>query len=315
MPRDVVAVVGDTVAAFELGVLSEVFGLDRTADGLPAYSFAVAAVEPDLIPTTSGYAVKVEHDLTRLRSADLIAVPSWTTREVAPPADLVAALHTAVDRGARVMSVCSGAFLLAAAGLLDGHRAATHWCYAPALAARFPQIEVDPDVLYVDAGSVITSAGTAAAIDACLHLVRSEHGATIANALSRRMVVAPHRSGGQAQFIESAVPSSATGGMGELLGWMRSHLVEPLTVPQLAARAVMSPRTFARRFAAATGTTRTSGCSTNDCRRPSTCWRSPTSPSTRSPAARASAARTTCGTTSRCVVVPARRPTAAPSVP
>lgn len=255
MIRDVVAVVGDTVAAFELGVLSEVFGLDRTADGLPGYSFAVAAVEPGLIATTSGFAVQVDHGLDRLRSADLIAVPSWTTREVAPPADLVAALHAAVVRGARVMSVCSGAFLLAAAGLLDGRRAATHWRYAPDLAERFPTIEVDPDVLYVDEGSVITSAGTAAAIDACLHLVRSEHGATVANALSRRMVVAPHRSGGQAQFIESAVAASAPDDMGDLLAWMRAHLADPLTVPRLAARAVMSPRTFARRFGAATGTT------------------------------------------------------------
>jgi transcriptional regulator GlxA family with amidase domain len=255
MMRDVVAVVGEQVAAFELGVLAEVFGLDRSGDGLPGYDFAVAAVEPGLVPTSSGFAVHVQHGLPRLGNADLITVPSWTEQEQSPPPELIAALHAAVARGARVLAVCSGAFLLAAAGLLDGRRAATHWRYAPVLASRYPAVRVDPDVLYVDSGPVVTSAGTAAAIDACLHLVRSEHGAAVANALARRMVVAPHRSGGQAQFVEAPVPPVARDGLGELLDWTRAHLAEPLTVQQLAARALMSPRTFARRFAAATGTT------------------------------------------------------------
>ncbi len=253
---DVVAVVGDHVAVFELGVLSEVFGVDRRTAGLPGYDFALCAVQPGLVPTTSGYAVAVEHGLERLATADLIAVPAWTPRDVPPPAELVAALHAAVARGGRVLAVCSGAFLLAAAGLLDGRRAATHWQYAPLLAARYPQVDVDADVLYVEDGPVVTSAGTAAAIDACLHLVRQAHGATVANALARRMVVPPHRSGGQAQFVESpvAVPDDR-GELAEVLTWIQEHLADPLPVRDLAARALMSPRTFARRFRAATGTT------------------------------------------------------------
>ena len=255
MLRDVVAVVGEQVAAFELGVLAEVFGLDRSGDGLPGYDFAVAAVRPGLVPTTSGYAVQVQHGLQRLAQADLIALPSWTSADLPVPAELVSALHAAVDRGARVLSVCSGAFLLAATGLLDGRRAATHWQYAQALADRYPLVQVDAAVLYVDTGPVITSAGTAAAIDACLHLVRTEHGTTVANALARRMVVAPHRSGGQAQFVEEPVPSADATDLAALLDWVRAHLAEQLTVASLARRAHMSQRTFARRFTAVTGTT------------------------------------------------------------
>lgn len=185
MLKDVVAVVGDRVAAFELGVVSEVFGLDHGA-ALPAYDFAVCAVRPGLVPTTSGFSVHVEHGLERLESADLIAVPAWTCEPVPPPAPLVAALHRAIDRGGRLMTVCSGAFLLAAAGLLDGRRAATHWRYASELAARHPAVVVDPHVLYVVDGPILTSAGTAAGIDACLHVVREEHSASAANALRRR---------------------------------------------------------------------------------------------------------------------------------
>jgi transcriptional regulator GlxA family with amidase domain len=167
----------------------------------------------------------------------------------------VAALRAALDRGARLLAVCSGAFLLAASGVLDGRRATTHWRYAATLASRYPQIRVDPDVLYVDDGAVVTSAGTAAAIDACLHLIRDEHGAAVANAFARRMVVAPHRSGGQAQFVETAVPAPGDDDLASLVAWVQGHLAEPLTVDDLAARALMSPRTFARRFRAATGTT------------------------------------------------------------
>jgi transcriptional regulator GlxA family with amidase domain len=253
MLHDVVAVVGDHIAAFELGVISEVFGVDRADAGLPAYDFAVCTVSPGLIPTTSGYRVEVEHGLERLAGADLIAVPAWSSDDVPPP-ELVAALHDAVERGSRLLAVCSGAFLLAAAGLLDGRRAATHWQYAPTLAQRYPA--VDADVLYVEDGPVLTSAGTAAAIDACLHLVRQTHGASIANALARRMVVPPHRSGGQAQFVQAPVPVlHDQGNLTGLIDWVQQHLGEPLTVDDLAARALMSPRTFARRFKAVTGTT------------------------------------------------------------
>ncbi len=256
MLRDVAVAVCDGVSVFELGVLCEVFGTDRSADGLPRYDFAVCAAEPGPLRTSSGFTVVPEHGLERLASADLVAVPAWRSVAEPPPEALLDALRAAVARGARVMSVCSGAFVLAAAGLLDGRRATTHWRHARALAERYPLVDVDPNVLYVDAGQVLTSAGTAAGIDLCLHLVRAEHGAAIANAVARRMVVPPHREGGQAQYVETPVPDSpAADDLGEVLDWAAGHLDQPLTVEALAGRALMSPRTFARRFRAATGTT------------------------------------------------------------
>ncbi|MEP7054882.1 MAG: helix-turn-helix domain-containing protein [Actinomycetota bacterium] len=256
MLKDVVAVIGDRVAAFELGVVSEVFGLDRTADGLPGFDFAVCSYRPGRIPTSSGFSINVEYDLRRLRTADLVVLPAWDTEDITPPAELVSALHAAVDRGARVLAVCSGAFLLGAAGLLDGRRAATHWRFAAKLADRYPLVAVDADVLYVDEGQIVTSAGTAAGIDACLYLVRQEYGAAVANAIARRMVVPPHRSGGQAQFVEAPVPQSAeSDDLTALLEWARGRLIDEMSVETLAAHALMSPRTFARRFREVTGTT------------------------------------------------------------
>jgi transcriptional regulator GlxA family with amidase domain len=229
--------------------------MDRSDAGLPTYTFTVCAVRPGLVPTTSGYRIHVDHGLDCLAEADLIAVPGWTTEHIEPPPQLITALREAFARGARVLSVCSGAFLLAAAGLLDGRRVTTHWRDAPILAARYPHIRVDPDVLYIDDGPVVTSAGTAAAIDACLHLVRHEHGTTVANAVARLMVVSPHRSGGQAQFAQPPVPPVKDQFIADLMQWIQSHLDQPVTVQNLAARAIMSPRTLARRFKAATGTT------------------------------------------------------------
>jgi transcriptional regulator GlxA family with amidase domain len=257
MLKDVVAVVGDQIAAFELGTVSEVFGLDRSDAGLPTYDFAVAGLRPGPVPTTSGWSMLVEHGLERLATADLVAIPAWPTGTAeAPPAELVDALHAAAERGAWLLSVCSGSFLLAAAGLLDGRRATTHWKYTDLLATRHPRVTVDPDVLYVVDGRVISSAGTAAGIDACLHLVRLEQGGAVANAIARRMVVPPHRNGGQAQYVEAPVPDlTDCDELAELLDWVTAHLDEPLTVDALAARALMSPRTFARRFRALTGTT------------------------------------------------------------
>jgi transcriptional regulator GlxA family with amidase domain len=254
--RKVVAVVGEPAAAFELGLVCQVFGLDRSDDGLPGYDFAVCAARPGPVMTTSGFAIQVTEGLDRLRDADLVAVPAWPSLDRDAPAAVLDALREAAGRGARLLSVCSGAFLLAAAGLLDGRRATTHWQFAARLARRYPAVRVDPDVLYVADGPVLTSAGAAAGLDACLHLVRREHGATTANALARRMVVPAHREGGQAQFIEMPVPAvGADHQLSALIDWAREHLDEPLTVPALATRAVMSPRTFARRFAALTGTT------------------------------------------------------------
>ncbi len=256
MLRDVAVAVCDQVAAFELGVVSEVFGLDRTADGFPGYDFAVCAIEPPPLRTTSGFSIVTPHGIERLRSADLIAIPAWRDPAEPPPEAFLDELRAAVARGARVMSVCTGAFVLAAAGLLDGRRAATHWRYARILAERYPRVEVDPDVLYVDEGSVLTSAGTAAGIDLCLHIVRGEHGAGVANALARRMVVPPHRDGGQAQYVETPVRVHRRGDeLSEVLDWALERLAEPLSVQELAARALMSTRTFARRFRAVTGET------------------------------------------------------------
>ncbi|MEU9334294.1 helix-turn-helix domain-containing protein [Streptomyces sp. NPDC048290] len=257
MLKNVAVALLDGVHPFELGVVCEVFGLDRSDEGLPVYDFAVVSAEgPTLTTHVPGFTVATPHGPDRLDEADLIAVPAGSEYLVRdyPPA-LLSALVRAVDRGATVLSVCSGAFVLGAAGLLDGRRCAVHWRHVEELALRYPRAIVEPDVLYVDAGRVITSAGTAAGIDACLHIVRREQGTEVANRIARRMVVPPHRDGGQAQYIERPLPLSSCDTVGEVLAWMDQHLAEEMTVEQLAARAHMSPRTFARRFQQETGTT------------------------------------------------------------
>lgn len=256
MLRNVAVVLLDGVHPFELGVVCEVFGLDRSDEGLPVYDFAVVSAEGPRLSTHAGFSVTVEHGLERLEEADLIAVPAGQDfmRRIYPAA-LLDSLRRAAGRGTRVLSVCSGAFVLGAAGLLDGRRCAVHWRHADELARQYPRAIVEPDVLYVDEDPVITSAGTAAGIDACLHLVRKEQGPEVANAIARRMVVPPHRDGGQAQYIQRPLPRSRCDTVGGVLAWMEEHLDEELTVERLAARAHMSPRTFARRFQQETGTT------------------------------------------------------------
>lgn len=256
MLRNVAAVLVDGVNPFELGVVCEVFGIDRSDDGLPVYDFAVTSAEGPLLRSNAGFSLHVEHGLDRLEAADLIAVPAgscYETRTFAP--ELLDALSRAVERGARVLSVCSGVFVLGAAGLLDGRRCAVHWRHAEELGRQYPRAIVEPDVLYVDEDPVITSAGTAAGIDACLHIVRKEQGPEVANKIARRMVVPPHRDGGQAQYIERPLPRSEGDAVAEVLVWMEQHLDQEVTVEQLAARALMAPRTFARRFQQETGTT------------------------------------------------------------
>ncbi|MGW0998278.1 GlxA family transcriptional regulator [Streptomyces sp. NPDC002520] len=256
MLKNVAAVLLDGVHPFELGVVCEVFGIDRSDEGLPEYDFAVVSAEGPVLNTHCGFTMSTPHGLERLEEADLIAVPAGETYAVREyPEELLEALRRAVARGARVLSVCSGVFVLAAAGLLDGRRCAVHWHHAAQLARRYPGLCVEPDVLYVDEDPVITSAGTAAGIDACLHLVRKEQGPEVANKIARRMVVPPHRDGGQAQYIERPLPRSRCDTVGEVLAWMEEHLDEEVTVEQLAARAHMAPRTFARRFQQETGTT------------------------------------------------------------
>jgi transcriptional regulator GlxA family with amidase domain len=241
------------VSAFGLGVTSEVFGCDRSMDGLPRFDYAVTAQRPGPVRTDTGLSILVEHDLDRLRSADLAIVVCWDNPDVIPPPEVLEALRTVTERGGRVLGHCTGAFVLAAAGLLDGRRATTHWMYAGELAARYPEVKVDPGVLYVDEGQVVTSAGTAAGIDACLHVLRTEHGAAVANEVARRMVVAPHRDGGQAQFVP--VPAKEGADVAVLDDWTLARLHEPLTVTDMARQVHMAPRTFARWFGARTGTT------------------------------------------------------------
>jgi len=244
------------VSTFGLGVTAEVFGCERRGEGLPRYDYAVTAAQPGLIRTDVGVLVLVEAGVDRLAAADLAVVVCWDDTDARPPESVLAALRTVVDRGGRVLSQCTGAFVLAAAGLLDGRRATTHWKYAAELATRYPQVDVDPGVLYVDEGQVITSAGTAAGIDACLHVIRLEHGAAVANEIARHMVVAPHRDGGQAQFVPVLVDNVTNGpDLAALRDWTLGHLREPLTVAHLARQVHMSPRTFARWFATHTGTT------------------------------------------------------------
>jgi transcriptional regulator GlxA family with amidase domain len=244
------------VSTFGLGVTAEIFGCDRSGEGLPRYDFAITAAQPGLVRTDVGLPIVVEAGLGQLSAADLAIVVCWDDPDVRPPEPVLQALRAAVDRGGRVLSHCTGAFVLAAAGLLDGRRATTHWKWAGELASRYPQVDVNPGVLYIDAGQVITSAGTAAGIDACLHILRLEHGAAVANAVARRMVVAPHRDGGQAQFVPVLVdrPGDQSGLVG-LHDWALDHLHEPITVADLARQVHMSPRTFARQFLAHTGVT------------------------------------------------------------
>jgi transcriptional regulator GlxA family with amidase domain len=259
MPHVVGALLTDGVAPFELAVVCEVFGLARPeiVDPWP-YELVLASPNAPRVRTNQGFWLDGIRPLRALDRADTIIVPAWGEAGAEPPdASMIRALQRAHRRGVRLMSVCSGAFALAYAGVLDGLRATTHWRHSDNLAALFPNIDVDPNVLYVDAGQVLTSAGTAAGIDLCLHVVRLDHGAEVANALARRMVVPPHRDGGQAQYVQAPVNDRDDGvdSFAGVLDWALEHLGEPLTVEVMARHAVMSPRTFARRFRDVTGTT------------------------------------------------------------
>ncbi len=248
----VAVAVTDGMPLFELAAPCAVFGIDPGLTD-PWYDFTVCA--PAGVRVGGWLRADTQNGLDDLASADTVIVPACHDVEAPPPAELVEAVRAAYDGGARVASICTGAFVLAAAGLLDGRRATTHWMHAARLAARHPAVDVDPGVLYIDEGNVLTSAGKAAGIDLCLHIVRTDHGAAVANDLARRLVVPPHRSGGQAQFIASPVPVSDAHSLGDVLDWAVAHLDEPLTVGDLARRAHMSTRNLGRHFMAATGTT------------------------------------------------------------
>lgn len=243
------------MAPFELSCVVEVFGLPRPEFDRPWYALSVCAERPDPMPMVGGFTASTPIGLDVLAGSDTVVVPGVPDVRGSVSPALVAALRTAYDRGARVVSICSGAFALAAAGLLDGRDATTHWRYADLLQQRYPDIHVTPDVLYVDSGRVLTSAGSAAGLDLLLHIVRSDHGAAVANAVARRLVLPPHREGGQAQFIEVGVRDVADGdGVATAMAWAMENLSGPVTVAALAARAHMSERTFLRTFAKQTGT-------------------------------------------------------------
>jgi len=253
MLTNVAAIVFDGVAPFELGVVCEAWGIDRTEHGVPALDFAVCAAKPR-VRTSMGFDLHVEHGLERAAEADLICVPAVKGASDVGE-EVLQVLRDAVDRGARVLSVCSGSFVLGEAGLLDGRDCTTHWMHAADLQAKYPKARVIPEVLYVDEDPVITSAGSAAGLDACLYLWRKEYGSKVASMVARRMVVPPQRDGGQAQYIARAVPDCEVPTLGPLLTWIVDNLGDDHSVEALAKRAHMSPRTFARRFRAETGAT------------------------------------------------------------
>jgi len=253
----VVALAYDGLCAFEFSCAAEVFGLARPELGAGWYRFETCAAERRPLRGQYGLRLSAMHGLERLRRAGTIVIPGWKGVEVPVPARIVDALRDAHARGARLLSICSGAFVLAATGLLDGRRATTHWRYADALRRRYPRIEVDPDVLYIDEGALLTSAGSAAGLDLCLHLVRRDWGARVANHVARRLVIPPHRDGGQAQYVERPVEAVDRHALSPLLDTMRRRLAEPLSIARLARMASMSERSFMRHFKAATGLTPT----------------------------------------------------------
>jgi AraC family transcriptional regulator, transcriptional activator FtrA len=253
--RTVAALATNPMAMFEMSLACEVFGIDRTDDEVPPFTFITCGERAgEAVPTTSGGMFVPTHQWSDAVGADLVVIPAGGIRDEYPE-ELLHTIREAHRRGATVLSICTGAFILGATGLLDGLTAVTHWRYAAQFAERFPRTEVSMDVLYVDHGSIITGAGTAAGIDACLHLVRRELGSAVANRIARRMVVPPQRDGGQRQYVENPIPETDCESMQPVLEHISANLDAPHTVPELARLAMMSERTFARRFVSETGTT------------------------------------------------------------
>ncbi|WP_043265110.1 helix-turn-helix domain-containing protein [Streptomyces sp. CT34] len=254
-PHRVVVIVDDNSNPFELGCATEVFGLRRPEIGRELYDFRLCSPEPRTLMRDGFFTLTGVADLAAADDADTLIVPNRPDVEVPRRPAVLAAVRRARDRGARLVGFCSGAFTLAEAGVLDGRRATAHWQWADVFRARFPAVRLESDVLFVDDGDILTAAGSAAALDLGLYVVRRDHGAEIANAVGRRLVFAGHRDGGQRQFVERPVPRVADASLAPLLAWAREHLDAPLTVPGLAARATVSPATLHRRFRAQLGTT------------------------------------------------------------
>jgi AraC family transcriptional activator FtrA len=248
----VAAVIDQGALTFDFAIPCEVFGLDRSDIVDPWYEFLVVAAGDRSVRTQTGFVIEAPHGLEELERADTIVVPGWSDPEHEPSDALKESLVAAHERGARLVSLCTGAFVLAAAGLLDNRRATTHWMYAERLMRRYPRVRLDPDVLYIADGNVMTSAGTAAGIDLCLHLVALDHGVDVAATVARRLVMPLYRLGGQAQYVDTPIAPDP-GGLGALLEWGRANLDAGITVDDLVRRGAVSPRTLTRRFRAAVG--------------------------------------------------------------
>jgi AraC family transcriptional regulator, transcriptional activator FtrA len=251
--RLVAALVYDQLCSFEFGCAVEIFGLPRPELGEQWYRFVTCAADAGPMRAIGGMAVSAEADLSVLATAGTVIIPGWKGADVPPSPELIAALRAAHAAGARLVTICSGVFVLAAAGILTNEKVTTHWRYAEKLQAKYPRLQVDANVLYVDTGQILTSAGSAAGLDLCLHLVRRDHGARIANQVARRLVMAPHRNGGQAQFIERPVQARADNRLSGVIAQLAERVHEPFTIASMAHAAAMSPRTFMRRFREATG--------------------------------------------------------------
>ncbi|GJH23501.1 helix-turn-helix domain-containing protein [Caballeronia novacaledonica] len=257
MTRHSIAVVAfDRISPFHLAVPCIVFGEERGGIGVPSFDFRVCAAEPHALATSAGFTIAARHSLDALADADVIIVPSWRDPDELPSDALLDALRAAHARGAHVVGLCLGSYVLAAAGLLDGRAATTHWAWADDFARRYPRVRLDPNVLYIDDENITTSAGTAAGLDCCLHVLRRLAGSHAANQVARRLVVPPHRQGSQAQFIDEPVPERQNGEkLAGLLDWLRANLQTDHSLDALAARMAMSRRNFTRRFRETTGAT------------------------------------------------------------
>jgi AraC family transcriptional activator FtrA len=255
MPHLVAILAYDGLCTFEFGCAVELFALARPELGVAWYDHAVCAVDAGPLRAAGGFTMQVAHGLEVLERAGTIVIPGWRDIDEAPPAALVDALRAAAARGARLCAICSGAFVLAHAGLLDGRRASTHWRYLDQLAARFPAVRIDAVALYVEDGPIVTSAGSAAGLDMLLHLVRSDFGADIANRVAQRLVVPAQRDGGQAQLVQRPMPDLIDNRIARLLDWLRENLRLQHTVASIAQHACMAPRTLQRQFKARTGST------------------------------------------------------------
>ncbi len=249
----VVALAYDRLCTFEFGCVVELFALPRPELDVRWYEFAVCAAERGPLRAAGGITVSAPHSLKLLDRADTIVIPGWRDAHEPPPEDLLNRIRAAHARGARLCSICSGVFVLAAAGVLEGKRVTTHWRYAQLLAQRYPTIRVEPNALYIDQGQVLTSAGSAAGLDMLLHLVRRDHGPKVANQVAQRLVIPPHRDGDQAQYVPRPVAPDESSRLSRLLDWIRGHLGDEHSVASLSRRAGMSPRTLLRRFKETTG--------------------------------------------------------------